>query len=136
MKPAQIILLENQPDRCIIEIDIEPSYDVCLNEVFFIRRGKDGEKEYYIRDGTESKTVGKPKLGNFDNVVAGNSKERKKQEMKFAQGGSQNVGNRLNNSIWRTMAKIHDTEYQVRLQLWFPQSLVWACCKIVLGNFF
>ena len=113
LKPAQIILLEDQPDRCNIEIDVEPTYDVCRNEVFFIRRGKDGENEYYIRDGTESKTVGQPLQINFENVVAGNSKERKKQETKFAQGGSPNVDIRLNHTICQGMSKIHDNEFQV-----------------------
>ena len=111
-------MLRDQPDRCVIEIDVEPTYDVCQNEVFFVRRGKKGQLELFVRQGTMTQGVAEKDRDNFCNVVAANAKERKRQETKLiiAQGGSTNIDTRLNHTVCQGMPKLHDAEYQVGFQ--------------------
>ena len=119
LQPAQIILLRDQPERCVIEIDVEPTFDVCRNEIFFIRRGKKGKQDLYVRQGTMTQGVTQKDRDNFCNVVAANAKERKRLETKLtiAQGGSSNIDTRLNHTVCQGMPKLHDTEYQVGFQI-------------------
>jgi hypothetical protein len=112
VKAGQIILLQEKPDRCVIEIDVEPTFAACRNEVFFIQR-EGGEKKFYIREDIGSRIVKPDQLKNFTRVVAANSKIRQNEEDKFAQGGSPNINPRLNHLVCRRNAKLQDKEYQV-----------------------
>ena len=124
MAGAQIIPVLNTTDcdRCVIEIDVEPSYNHTLNEVFYVKRKASKNKnesrktfdggDLYIRNGTTTQKVDEKKRGDFSRKVAENAKIRKEQETKLQNRSGSNVDVTLNNAICRGHAKIRDGEYQ------------------------
>ncbi|KAF7213707.1 sterile alpha motif domain-containing protein 9 [Nothobranchius furzeri] len=92
-------------DKCVIEVDIVPEFDVCKEMYFHTYNTKKGkEKSFYVRDGGSSKNLlaqATPKeYDHFLQQIAQISKLRKKAEEKHLNGiKSSNQGSWLSQMI-------------------------------------